>query len=43
MLRICESMDYVFRRYLQMGMSVEEVAEKTQLPISQIEENNRKW
>lgn len=28
MLRICESMDYVFRRYLQMGMSVEEVAEK---------------
>lgn len=41
-IEIGESMDYVVRRYLQMGMSVEEVAEKTQLPISQIEEGNKK-
>ena len=40
-IEVSESMDYVVRRFLKMGMSVEEVAEKTQLPISQIEEKNR--
>lgn len=36
-IEIGESLDNVARRYLQTGLSVEEVAEKTQLPLSQIE------
>lgn len=37
MIEIGESMEYVARRFLKMGMSAEQVAEKTQLPISQVE------
>lgn len=36
-IEIGESMEYVARRFLKMGMSAEQVAEKTQLPISQVE------
>lgn len=36
-IEIGESMDYVARRFLETGMSAEQVAEKTQLPLSQIE------
>lgn len=36
-IEIGESMDYVARRLLKDGMSVEQVAKKTQLPLSQIE------
>ncbi len=36
-IEIGESLEYVARRYLQTGLSVEEVAEKTQLPLSRIE------
>ena len=38
MIEIGESMEYVARRFLDNGMTVEQVAEKTQLPLSQIEE-----
>ena len=31
-------MEFVARRFLKEGMTVEQVAEKTQLPLSQIEE-----
>lgn len=37
-IEIGESMDYVVRRLLRTGMSPEQVAKKTQLPLSQIEE-----
>lgn len=37
-IEIGESMDYVVRRLLRTGMSLEQVAKKTQLPLSQIEE-----
>lgn len=37
-IEIGESMEYVARRFLDNGMTVEQVAEKTQLPLSQIEE-----
>ena len=36
-IEIGESMEYVARRFLNMGMAVEQVAKKTQLPLSQIE------
>ncbi len=36
-IEIGESMDYVARRFLKSGMTVEQVANKTQLPVSQIE------
>lgn len=35
-IEIGESMEYVARRFLKQGMSAEEVAKKTQLPLSQI-------
>lgn len=38
MIEIGESMEYVARRFLKTGMSAEQVAEKTQLPLSQVEE-----
>lgn len=37
-IEIGESMEYVTRRFLGEGMSVEQVAEKTQLPLSQVKE-----
>lgn len=37
-IEIAESMEYVARRFLKNGMSAEQVAEKTQLPLSQVEE-----
>ncbi|MDE6759226.1 MAG: VOC family protein [Lachnospiraceae bacterium] len=37
-IEIGESMEYVARRFLDSGMTAEQVAEKTQLPLSQIEE-----
>lgn len=36
-IEIGESMDYVARRFLKTGMTVEQVAKKAQLPLSQIE------
>ncbi len=36
-IEIGESMEYVARRFLNMGMTVEQVAKKTQLSLSQIE------
>ena len=36
-IEIGESMEYVAKRYLNTGMTVEEVAKKTQLPLSQVE------
>lgn len=36
-IEVGESMDYVARRLLKAGMSVEQVAKKTLLPLSQIE------
>lgn len=38
MIEIGESMEYVARRLLKTGMCAEQVAEKTQLPLSQVEE-----
>ena len=37
-IEIGESMEYVARRFLKQGMTAEQVAAKTQLPLSQIEE-----
>lgn len=37
-IEIGESLEYVARRFLNTGMSAEQVAKKTQLPLSQIEE-----
>lgn len=37
MIEIGESMEYVARRFLKTGMSAEQVSEKTQLPLSQVE------
>lgn len=37
MIEIGESMEYVARRFLKMGMSAEQVSEKTQLPLAQVE------
>lgn len=37
-IEIGESMEYVARRFLRQGMSAEQVAEKTQLPLSQIKD-----
>ena len=39
-IEIGESMEYVARRFLRQGMSAEQVAEKTQLPLSQIKDMN---
>lgn len=36
-IEIGESLEYVARRYLNTGMTVEQVAKKTQLPLSQVE------
>ena len=35
---IGETMDYVARRFLKRGMTAEQVATKTQLPLAQVEE-----
>lgn len=37
-IEIGESMEYVARRFLKIGMSMEAVSEKTQLPLSEVEE-----
>ncbi len=37
-IEIGESMEYVVRRFRNMGMSPEQVAEKTQLPLSYVQE-----
>ena len=37
-IEIGESMEYVVRRFLGEGMSAEQVAEQTQLPLSQVKE-----
>lgn len=37
-IEIGESLEYVARRFLNTGMTAEQVAKKTQLPLSQIEE-----
>lgn len=37
MIEIGESLEYVARRFLKQGMSVEQTAAKTQLPLPQIE------
>lgn len=37
-IEIGESMEYVARRFLRQGMSAEQVAEKTQLPLSQVKD-----
>lgn len=36
-IEIGESLEYVARRFLKTGMTVEQVAKKTQLPLSQVE------
>lgn len=36
-IEVGESMEYVVRRYLRAGMPAEWVAEKTQMPLSQVE------
>ena len=36
-IEIGESMEYVARRFLKAGMTVEQVVKKTQLPLSQVE------
>lgn len=35
-IEIGEAMEYVVHRFLKQGMTVEQVAEKTQLPLSQV-------
>ena len=35
-IEVGESLEYVARRYLKTGMTVEQVATKTQLPLSQV-------
>lgn len=37
-IEIGETMDYVARRFLKMGMTAEQVSVKTQLPLAQVEE-----
>lgn len=37
-IEVGESLEYVARRYLKQGMTTEETARKTQLPLSQVEE-----
>ncbi|MBQ9983669.1 MAG: VOC family protein [Lachnospiraceae bacterium] len=37
-IEVGESLEYVAKRYLKQGVSVEEAARKTQLPLSQVEE-----
>jgi len=36
-IEVGESLEYVARRFLKSGMTVEQVATKTQLPLSQVE------
>ena len=38
MIEVGESMEYVVRRYLALGMTVEETAKKTQMALSYVEE-----
>lgn len=38
LIEIGEAMEYVVRRFLKQGMTKEEVAKKTQLPLSYVEE-----
>lgn len=38
LIEVGESMDYVVRRFLRSGMSVEETARKTQMALSRVEE-----
>lgn len=38
MIEVGESLEYVAKRYLKQGMTVEDTAKKTQLPLSQVEE-----
>ena len=38
MIEVGESMNFVVRRFLNMGMTAEQTAEKTQLPLEQIRE-----
>lgn len=38
MIEIGESMEYVARRFWKRGMTLEQVAEKTQLPLPQVQE-----
>ena len=37
-IEVGESMEYVARRFLNQGMTISEVAKKTQLPIEQVKE-----
>ena len=37
-IEVGESMNFVARRFLNMGMTAEQTAEKTQLPLEQIRE-----
>ena len=37
-IEIAESMEYVARRFLKTGMNAEQVAERTLVPLSQVEE-----
>lgn len=37
-IEIGETMDYVARRFLKMGMTAEQVSAKTQLPLAQVKE-----
>lgn len=37
-IEVGESLEYVAKRYLKQGMTIEETASKTQLPLSQVEE-----
>lgn len=37
-IEVGESLEYVAKRYLKQGMTIEKTARKTQLPLSQVEE-----
>lgn len=37
-IEVGESLEYVAKRYLKQGMTIEETARKTQLPLPQVEE-----
>ena len=41
MIEVGESLDFVARRFLESGMSVEETAEKTQLPVDTVKQIDR--
>ena len=42
-IEVGESLDYVARRFLNQGWSIEAVAKKTQLPLSRIEEMKQRY